>query len=406
MLPPTPQELEEAGMRAIAAVREALRTGKAANTVHTLHRNAVRYLGRPTCRRLLADDPPLPPLPMRDGGLRKRKERRRASPRDKRGKRLQRKRRQALNNAASAKKRAASRQAAYDWRVAQIKVLQRAVRSGAIHTIIQPFEGDNPPTADDISSTQSSRVTRYAEALRYYYCLLNKQFMALPPAERGLPGHAFHERECARVAAEPYELTASTLVKVLHVQWAQSIGPDATRLPDGSERGAAFRRDGRGSHARSYILSEEDLLDKFKAYMIAQRYLTVDKAVNYVNCQSTAKLKHRQAVTAHVEADLVATKQQIARDGRTEELVQRLHVIQHALGVAKKVQKQHADIVKQMTKNRCGIGGDFLGSKEEIEALGRYNVSFPVKRSVVYNWMTHPKCGAVCTKAGAHRLAL
>ena len=99
---------------------------------------------------------------------------------------------------------------------------------------------------------QKNRVLAIAQALKFYYTLLNEKF-----SNAALAGEAYstyHCEVCADTAAKPFDGCGGsrTLREVYHVDFS---------------RHASLGADKRGSYARPWLLDEEDLLQRFKVQM-------------------------------------------------------------------------------------------------------------------------------------------
>jgi len=141
-----------------------------------------------------------------------------------------------------------------------IQQLHEAITLDAVHTLIRPrSQKDEDPIdltvelADiDLSKVQKNRVLAIAQALKFYYTLLNEKF-----AKAALAGEAYstyHCEVCADTAAKPFDGCGGsrTLREVYHVDFS---------------RHASLGADKRGSYVRPWLLDEEDLLQRFKVQM-------------------------------------------------------------------------------------------------------------------------------------------
>jgi len=149
-------------------------------------------------------------------------------------------------------------------------------RKTDVSSLVAPAaDGETECTVADMSLDQVQRVTTNAGALQFYYELLLDRDVDMQPRPQG-----FHSAELAQQAARAFYSPGSDgtwkrpgkyIMYQLHPQWKEADG--------------CFKRDGRGSHTKDFILNEEDLQARFVKWMMAKnaKYFTIDMAVTWVN---------------------------------------------------------------------------------------------------------------------------
>ena len=215
-------------------------------------------------------------------------------------------------------------------RADMIRQLDTALRQRKVYTLIRPrsIASETPIVGDgsEATATQLYRVDNIARGLKRYYELLQDKFYGILQTG-AVPDLSFHDTELAEQATGPHPYSARTLMEIHHPQFRRTGGFS----------------DGRGQHDREWLMNEEDMLIKFQKYMMYEKYLTIDKTVEFVN----------------------GTK-----------------------FLGGKMRDEQGNVILDDDGNEIF----------ERDRLEKYGVEFPVCRDTVFHWMI--RAGAVCTRDG------
>ena len=157
--------------------------------------------------------------------------------------------------------------------VGHIARLDAALKNKTGHLLLRPtsIEGEVPVMhPSDITPTQTFRLHEIIRGLRDYMVLLNEKTTRLLDSDTS-------------TCAELRQLHDTTILRNVTTSLPFSHHRFRKHYADFTAGVGHLSTDKRGNHFRNWLLTNPDLLFKFKNYMRSEKFLTVDKTTKFVN---------------------------------------------------------------------------------------------------------------------------